>query len=77
VDGKNAVVPFIESRRFEVNNQKEAVDYPILLGTNDTGEAFGGIIGLPTSILFSRDGKKVKMITGIMSRDGDCSADTQ
>jgi len=69
VDGRNAVVPFIESRRFEVNNHREALDYPILLGTNDTGEAFGGIIGLPTSILFSRDGKKVKTITGIMNHD--------
>ena len=67
--GKKSVMHFIESQRFDVNNQKQALDYPILLGNNKTGERFGGIIGLPTSMLFSRDGKKIKTVTGIMTRD--------
>jgi thiol-disulfide isomerase/thioredoxin len=68
-DGKKSVLPFIESHRFDVNHEKQALDYPILLGSNETGEEFGGIIGLPTSMLFSREGKKVKTVVGIMSRD--------
>jgi thiol-disulfide isomerase/thioredoxin len=68
-DGKKSVMPFIESRRFDVSNGKQALNYPILLGNNEIGEEFGGMIGLPTSMLFSRDGKKVKTVMGLMSRD--------
>ena len=68
-DGKKSVMPFIEGRRFDVDNRKQALDYPILLGNNEIGEEFGGIIGLPTSMLFSRDGKKVKTVMGLMKHD--------
>lgn len=68
-DGKKAVMPFIEKSRFDVDGQKEAIQYPILLGSDAAAEKFGGIIGLPTSMLFSRDGKKIKTTVGLVDHD--------
>src|ERR1700722_15292640 len=68
-DGKKAINPFLEKERFDVNGQKEAMDYPILLGSDAVADKFGGILGLPTSMLFSRDGKKVKTIVGLVNHD--------
>ena len=52
-----------------MNGQKEAMNYPILLGSDAIAEKFGGILGLPTSMLFSRDGKKVRTIVGLVNHD--------
>jgi len=60
---------FLEKERFDVNGQKEAMNYPILLGNDSISEKFGGIIGLPTSMLFTRDGKKVRTIVGLVNHD--------
>jgi thiol-disulfide isomerase/thioredoxin len=68
-DGKKAIEPFLAKERFDVGGQKEAMDYPILLGSDSIAEKFGGILGLPTSMLFTRDGKKVRTIVGIVNRD--------
>jgi len=68
-DGKKAIMPFLEKSRFDVDGQKEAINYPILLGNDAIAGKFGGIIGLPTSMLFSRDGKKVKTIVGLVDHD--------
>ncbi len=68
-DGKKAVEPFLEQKRFDVAGQKEAMNYPILLGNDSIGAKFGGILGLPTSMLFTRDGRKIKTITGVIDRD--------
>jgi len=43
------------------------MSYPIVLGNDDIAEKFGGLLGYPTSILISRDGKQVKRITGLIS----------
>ncbi len=48
-EGKKAVEPFLEQKRFDVEGQKEAMNYPILLGNDSIGSKFGGILGLPTS----------------------------
>jgi thiol-disulfide isomerase/thioredoxin len=68
-DGKRVVAPFVARERFDVNGQKEAMDYKILIGNDDAAEKFGGLFGYPTSILISKDGKQVKRITGIISPD--------
>jgi cytochrome c biogenesis protein CcmG/thiol:disulfide interchange protein DsbE len=68
-DGKKAINPFIEKERFDVNGQKEAMDYPILLGSDTIAEKFGGVMGLPTSMLYGRDGKKVRTIVGLINHD--------
>jgi thiol-disulfide isomerase/thioredoxin len=63
-EGKKVVEPWVQKERFDVNGQQAAINYPILLGNDAVFEKFGGI-GLPTSVLISRDGKKVKTIIGI------------
>ena len=68
-DGKKAINPFLEKERFDVNGQKEAMNYPILLGNDSIADKFGSIMGLPTSMLFSRDGKKIKTIVGLVNHD--------
>ncbi len=70
-DGKKAVQPFLDKERFDVGGQKEAMNYPIVFGNGDaiSQEKFGGILGLPTSMLFNRDGKKVRTIVGLVNHD--------
>jgi thiol-disulfide isomerase/thioredoxin len=69
-EGKKAVEPYVLHERFDVNGQKMAMNYPILLGDEDAVDkfsgAFGGMIGLPTSILISRDGKRVRTTIGLL-----------
>ena len=68
-DGKTAINPFLEKERFDVNGQKESMNYPILLGNSAIADKFGSIVGLPTSMLFTRDGKKIKTIVGLVNHD--------
>jgi len=67
-EGKSVVQPFVDKERFEVNGQKLPMNYPILIGDSDMADKFlggiGGIVGLPTSVLVSRDGKRVKNTIG-------------
>jgi len=68
-EGKSVVAPFIEKERFDVAGAQEPVNYPILLGNDDASSQFGGIIGLPTSMLYGRDGKKMRTIIGLVNHD--------
>jgi protein-disulfide isomerase len=43
------------------------MNYRIVVGNEDAADKFGGLIGYPTSILMSRDGKQIKRITGLIS----------
>ncbi|HKW87684.1 MAG TPA: TlpA family protein disulfide reductase [Candidatus Acidoferrales bacterium] len=45
------------------------MNYPIVLGNEDIAEHFGGLLGYPSSYLISRDGRVVKRIIGLVSRD--------
>jgi thiol-disulfide isomerase/thioredoxin len=68
-EGKTAVQPFVEQQRFDVNGQQAAMNYRILLGNDALAAKFGGLIGLPTSILIARDGKRVKTVLGLLDHD--------
>jgi cytochrome c biogenesis protein CcmG/thiol:disulfide interchange protein DsbE len=68
-DGKKAIDPFLQKERFDVNGQKEAMNYPILLGNDAIADKFGSIMGLPTSMLFTRNGKKIRTIVGLVNHD--------
>ena len=68
-EGNQVVQPYVRDRRFDVNGHPEAMNYPILLGNSKIAEKFGGILGMPTSMLYSRDGKKVKTIVGLIDHD--------
>lgn len=66
-EGKKAVAPYVSNEHFDVNSQKLTMNYPIVIGNDDIAEKFGGLLGYPTSVLISRDGKQVNRITGIIS----------
>jgi hypothetical protein len=66
-EGKSVVAPFVDKTRWDVNGQKLPMDYRIVLGNEDAADKFGGLIGYPTSVLISRDGKQIKRITGLIS----------
>jgi cytochrome c biogenesis protein CcmG/thiol:disulfide interchange protein DsbE len=66
-DGKTSVDPFLQSTKFDVGGQQIAMNYPIVLGNDDIADKFGGMLGLPTSILISRDGKIVKRYIGLVN----------
>lgn len=68
VDGKKVVQPYVEKERFDVNGTPTPMNYPILIGNDSVADKFG-LIGYPTSILISKDGRIVKKITGIISEE--------
>jgi thiol-disulfide isomerase/thioredoxin len=68
-EGKRAVAPFVEKERFDVNGAKLPMNYPILIGNDEAGNKFGGLLGYPTSVLINRDGKQIKRITGLISEE--------
>ncbi|MBI1738166.1 MAG: TlpA family protein disulfide reductase, partial [Acidobacteria bacterium] len=68
-EGRQVVAPWIEKKRFDVNGTQTPVNYPILLGNDKVADQFGGLIGLPTSLLISRDGKILKRFIGLVGHD--------
>lgn len=68
-EGKSVVEPFIQNEEFELDGRKVKINYPILIGNEEVAEKFGGLIGLPTTLVISRDGKIVKRFIGLVSHD--------
>jgi thiol-disulfide isomerase/thioredoxin len=68
-EGKSVVAPWVQKEHFKVGDQSLAMNYPILLGNDNVASKFGGLLGYPTSVLISRDGKQVRRITGLLSYD--------
>jgi len=66
-EGKSVVAPFVAKERYQVNGHKLAMNYPILISNDDAADKFGGLLGYPTSVLISRDGRQIKRITGLIS----------
>jgi thiol-disulfide isomerase/thioredoxin len=67
--GKRVVEPWIGSQAFQVNGRPGMMNYKIVLGSEAVADRFGGMIGLPTSFLYARDGKRVKTIIGLLNHD--------
>jgi cytochrome c biogenesis protein CcmG/thiol:disulfide interchange protein DsbE len=68
-EGARVVTPWVQKERFDVSGSKSQMNYPIVIGNDAAADKFGGLLGYPTSILVTRDGKIVKRITGIISYD--------
>lgn len=63
-EGKSVVQPFVEKTQFDVNGHSMTMNYPIVLGNDDIAAKFGGLIGLPVTIVITRDGKIHKRFIG-------------
>ena len=48
--------------------QKMGVNYPILIGKEEVGTAYGGVAVLPSTFYITRDGKVVDRVFGLVSR---------
>jgi len=68
-EGASVVAPFVQKETFDVDGQKLSINYPIVLGSDEIGDKFGGILGLPTSYVITRDGKIAKHIMGLVNHD--------
>jgi thiol-disulfide isomerase/thioredoxin len=68
-EGKSVVGPYVEKTQFDVDGKKMAVNYPIVIGNDDLSSKFGGLIGLPTTVVVGRDGKIHKRFLGLVSHD--------
>ncbi len=68
-EGEAVVSPFVAKEKFSVSGKQLSMNYPILIGTSDVAEKFGGLLGFPTSILVAKDGKIIKHVTGIISEE--------
>jgi cytochrome c biogenesis protein CcmG/thiol:disulfide interchange protein DsbE len=66
-EGASVVTPWVKKERFDVNGSKSQMNYPIVIGNDSAADKFGGLLGYPTSLLVTRDGKIVKRITGLIS----------
>jgi len=66
-DGAKAVDPFLHTTQFNVAGHERNMDYPIVLGSDAITDKFGGLLGMPTSFLISRDGKIVKKYIGVVN----------
>lgn len=63
-EGKSVVAPYVEKERFTVGGKPVSMNYPILIGTEEVAQKYGGLIGFPTSYLVGRDGRIAKRIIG-------------
>jgi thiol-disulfide isomerase/thioredoxin len=68
-EGPKVVAPFVQKEQFDVNGGKSTMNYPIVIGDDAAADKFGGLLGYPTSVLISRDGKQIKRVTGLISYD--------
>jgi len=68
-EGKSVVAPFVQKSQFDVDGKQKTMNYPIVLGNDDLSSKFGGLIGLPTTVVVGRDGKIHKRFIGLVSHD--------
>jgi cytochrome c biogenesis protein CcmG/thiol:disulfide interchange protein DsbE len=69
-EGKSVVEPYVQKTQFDVDGHQATMNYPIVLGNDELAEKFGGLIGFPTTIVISRDGKVQKRYIGLAD-EGD------
>ncbi|HET8925107.1 MAG TPA: TlpA disulfide reductase family protein [Candidatus Acidoferrum sp.] len=62
--GEESVQTFVQKERFRAGVSSTAINYPVLLGSDETARKFGFEGELPVSFLVTRDGKEVKIIRG-------------
>ena len=63
-EGKSVVGPFVSKELYDVHGEKLHINYPILLGSDEASDKFGGILGYPTSFLISRNGQVIMKFQG-------------
>jgi len=65
-DGEESVESFVGKHRFNVHGNSVPINYPILLGSEESARKLGFEGGLPAAILVNRDGREVKIFRGLL-----------
>jgi cytochrome c-type biogenesis protein len=68
-DEDATVKKFIHESKFNVGGQEVLMDYPIVMNNDDIVAKFGGILGMPTTYLITRDGKIYKRYIGSLDQN--------
>ena len=68
-DEEKTVDAFIHNTQFNVGGQQMTMNYPIVMGSDDISNKFGGLLGMPTSFLITRDGKIAKRYIGSLNEN--------
>ncbi len=69
-DDENAAVDkFIHTSEFSVGGQELKMNYPVVMNSDDNVTKFGGILGMPTTYLITRDGKIAKRYIGSLDQN--------
>jgi cytochrome c-type biogenesis protein len=63
-DEDATVDKFVHTSEFNVGGQEMKMNYPIVMNSDDNVTKFGGILGMPTTYLITRDGKIAKRYIG-------------
>jgi len=63
-DEDATVDKFIHTSEFNVGGQEMKMNYPVVMNSDDNVTKFGGILGMPTTYLITRDGKIAKRYIG-------------
>jgi thiol-disulfide isomerase/thioredoxin len=66
-EGKSVVEPYVQKTQFDVAGHPMTMNYPIVLGDDDLAGKFGGLLGLPTTYVITREGKVAKRYIGLAS----------
>ena len=66
-EGKSVVEPYVHKPQFDVEVHSLTMNYPIVLGDDDLAGKFGGLLGLPTTFVITREGKIAKRYIGLAS----------
>src|SRR5271156_3064687 len=64
-EGKSVGEPYVQKTQFDVDGHPTTMNYPIVLGDDDLAGKFGGLLGLPTTYVITRDGKVAKRYIGL------------
>jgi cytochrome c biogenesis protein CcmG, thiol:disulfide interchange protein DsbE len=57
---------YIHTTQFNVGGKEMLMNYPIVMGSDDISTKFGGLLGMPTSFLITREGKIYKRYIGAL-----------
>jgi thiol-disulfide isomerase/thioredoxin len=67
-DQEESVRTFAQTELFPVDGSPRAINFPVLLGTDEIARQLGYEGGLPASVLVSRDAKEVKIVRGPLNK---------
>lgn len=68
-DEDGTVDKFIHTSKFNVGGQEMLMNYPIVMNNDDIVSKFGGILGMPTTYLITRQGKIYKKYIGSLDQN--------